>query len=87
MTIYLIKLVFNIVYLLILARVLISWVPQLQYHPIGLWITRATEPFLRPFRNLLPPWRTSGVDFSPMIFFILLIIVERALIRAFHGAL
>ena len=87
MTIDLIKLVFNIVYLLILARVIISWVPQLQYHPIGLWITRATEPFLRPFRNLLPPWRTSGVDFSPMIFFILLIIVERALLRALHGAL
>ena len=87
MTILLVIWLFNLLYLLIIARVIISWVPQLQYHPIGRWITRATEPFLRPFRNLLPPWRTSGVDFSPLIFFIILIIVHRALIRALHGAL
>jgi len=33
---------------------------------------RLTEPVLRPIRQILPPWRTWGLDFSPMIVILLI---------------
>jgi YggT family protein len=54
-----------IFYLLIIARVLMSWVQVDPYHPVAQFIFQATEPILKPVRDLLPP--AAGIDFSPMI--------------------
>lgn len=81
MLISLINLVAFAVWILVLARVLMSWLaPQHQHHPAAQWITRATEPMLRPFRSLLPPWKTGGLDLSPMILLLVIWIVQRILI-------
>ncbi|MCU0499260.1 MAG: YggT family protein [Anaerolineae bacterium] len=55
--------------LIMLARVFMSWFPNLdRYNPVVQFIYQVTEPVLRPIRELLPP--TMGIDFSPLIVFI-----------------
>jgi YggT family protein len=55
--------------LVILARVLMSWIPIDNSNPtvmnIVQFIYDITEPVLAPLRNALPPM--GGIDFSPMI--------------------
>lgn len=67
---------FDIFYYLLLARVLISWFPNIdRTHPIVIFLYRTTEPVLQPVRRILPPG--SMIDFSPLIVFLLLPIVKR----------
>ncbi|MGE0844751.1 MAG: YggT family protein [Flavobacteriaceae bacterium] len=48
-------------------------------HTIGETLWRLTEPALRPIRRLLP--NLGGIDISPVILIILLIVIQRFLIR------
>jgi len=50
---------------LILARVVISFVGADSYHPIVPLTMQLTEPVLKPIRRVLPA--VSGIDFSPMV--------------------
>jgi len=38
--------------------------------------TRMTYPFLRPFRRLLPPHKTAGIDWSPLLLLLAIFIVR-----------
>jgi uncharacterized protein YggT (Ycf19 family) len=38
--------------------------------------TRMTYPFLRPFRRLLPPHKTAGIDWSPLLLLIAIFIIR-----------
>lgn len=49
-------------------------------------LSRMTSPFLRPFRRLLPPHKTAGIDWSPMLL-LLAIFILRGLIAAAAGAI
>lgn len=51
----------------IIAAALITWVSPDPRNPIVIFLRRATEPVLEPVRRLLPPWRTAGLDLSPVI--------------------
>lgn len=70
---------------LIFIRIVLSWIPRLPYNPIlrGVveFVGETTDPYLRIFRNILPPVGAGGVglDLSPMIGLIVLYIL-RALI-------
>ena len=44
-------------------------------------LTRMTSPMLRPFRRILPPHKTGGIDWSPMLL-LLAIFIIRGLIGA-----
>ena len=59
--------------LLILARVLLSWVDPSGRGPIASFIVSATEPILAPIRRLLP--RTGALDWSPFIVILVLGVV------------
>jgi YggT family protein len=52
----------------------------------SLWegLKTITEPFYRPIRRILP--NTGQIDFSPMVFIILLMIIDRAVIPALYRA-
>lgn len=64
--------------LLLLARVLLSWFPDIdRNNSIVQFIFDVTEPVLRPIRDLLPP--TSGIDFSPLLVFLAISILMRLL--------
>ena len=38
--------------------------------------TRMTWPFLRPFRRILPPHRTAGIDWSPLLLLLAIFIIR-----------
>jgi YggT family protein len=57
---------------IIIIAVLISWVSPDPRNPIVRFLWGITEPLFRPFRRLLPPSRTGGIDISPL--FVLAII-------------
>ncbi len=66
---------------ILLARVLISWFPDLdRSNPLIQLLFDLTEPVLRPIRNALP--QTGMMDFSPLVVF-LGISVLMTLIRSF----
>jgi YggT family protein len=67
--------------LVILARVLMSWINVNPYSPVARVIFDLTEPVLAPVRNLLPP--AAGLDFSPIIVLVLLQIIGQILISTF----
>ena len=55
--------------LILLARVIMSWIPNLDYNnPIARFLYQATEPVLAPIRNALPP--LGGIDLSPLVVFL-----------------
>ena len=64
-------------WLLILGRVLISWVDPMGRSQIGAMLINTTEPILGPIRRLIPPM--GGIDLGPL----LLLIVLSALWRSF----
>ncbi len=64
-------------WLLILGRVLISWVDPMGRSQIGAMLINTTEPILAPIRRLIPPM--GGIDLGPL----LLLIVLSALWRSF----
>jgi uncharacterized protein YggT (Ycf19 family) len=38
--------------------------------------TRMTYPFLRPFRRILPPHKTAGIDWSPLLLLLAIYIIR-----------
>lgn len=38
--------------------------------------SRITYPFLRPFRKMLPPWKTAGIDWSPLLLLIAIFLIR-----------
>lgn len=55
--------------LILLARVLMSWLPNLNPgNPIVRFLYQVTEPVLAPIRSALPPM--GGIDLSPLVVFL-----------------
>ena len=63
--------------LVILARVLLSWVDPQGRSPFAAFIIQTTEPILGPVRRLLP--RTGMFDLSPIIVILVLTAILRAI--------
>jgi YggT family protein len=61
----------NLYSFVLMARLLLSWVPSVDWHKTP-WsfLYAATEPVLAPFRKLIPP--IAGLDISPIVVFFLL---------------
>jgi YggT family protein len=51
--------------IIIVVRVVLSWANADNYNQFVRIVVLITEPFLSPFRKLLPPWKMSGLDLSP----------------------
>jgi YggT family protein len=71
-----ISLIFDALFLALLIRVLLSWIPHSEDHPVIYYIYRMTEPMLSPFRNIFPTWKV-GIDISPIFALLALSIVKR----------
>jgi YggT family protein len=68
----------QVLILLVIVRVLLSWVPSVDYrHPLISLIVRLTDPILLPVRRILPP--IGGFDLSPIIAILLLNLIQRLL--------
>ena len=62
-------LVLQVYQFILLARVLLSWFPDIdRSNPIVQFLYQITEPVLQPIRNMLP--QTGMMDFSPLVVFL-----------------
>lgn len=68
-----------VLWLLIIARVIVSWLMPMGGGGIVAFIYQATEPILAPIRRFVPP--TAGIDWAPLIALLLLSVITQALTR------
>jgi YggT family protein len=71
--------VLNIYMWVIIIRALLTWVNPDPYNPIVQFLTRITEPVLRPLRKLVPAYRL-GIDLSPFIAILIIYFLEIAVV-------
>jgi YggT family protein len=67
----------NIYFFALLAMIILSWIAPASRHPALLLLFQLTEPVMAPFRKMLP--NMGGLDFSPILVFILINILQIAL--------
>lgn len=71
-----VDILFNVLWLAILARVLVSWLPNLPRNQLVVFIFDITEPILAPLRRWIPPLG-GMIDLSPMIAMLLLWVLRQ----------
>lgn len=82
-----IDIIFSILEFLIIAWVILSWILFFLARSSARWrwrgffgtleaindfIGRALSPLLAPIRRLLPPWKTGGIDWSPLVLLLII---------------
>lgn len=64
--------------LVVLIRVILSWVALDRRNPVAIVVDGLTEPVLAPIRQALPPM--GGLDLSPMVLLIALQLLKGLLV-------
>ena len=70
---------------LLILYILSGWIPQLRHSMVGQILAQLSEPYLRLFRGIIP--LLSGIDFSPILAFIVLRLVQVILSQALWAVL
>ncbi len=78
---------FDILLVLILIRIVLSWLPINPYGNPTLmnviyYLKNLSEPFLMPFRSIIPPLKMGGgyIDLSPIIAIFVLRLIRNLLL-------
>lgn len=79
--------ILNVIWFIMIAHIVMSWLisfnvlntRQPMVAQIWYGLNRVLEPVYGPIRRILPA--TGGLDFAPLVAFIILIILQRALIK------
>ncbi len=84
-----VNIAFEVYYWLIIARIIISFVPDIKnpiVRSLAVFVYEVTEPVLRPIRKVVPVVGSGGVgiDFSPVIAIILLSLIRRVLVQLIY---
>lgn len=70
-------LLISIIFYSVIGMIIISFLAPQSSHPVVEFIWQLTEPVMAPLRQVLPPM--GGLDFSPIILFIALNVVQVSL--------
>lgn len=82
---------FLVYIILILIRVLMSWIPRMPYNPalrtVLDFVVETTDPYLNIFRRIIPPIGGGGfgLDLSPMIGIIVLFVLRELVVALIAG--
>lgn len=82
---------FLVYIILILIRVLMSWIPRMPYNPalraVLDFVSQTTDPYLNLFRRILPTVGGGGfgLDLSPMIGIVVLYILRAVVVGLISG--
>ncbi|MCM3610747.1 YggT family protein [Planococcus sp. MERTA32b] len=68
---------------ILIASVLMSWVPSIKESAIGQFISRLADPYLDLFRKFIPP--LGMIDISPIVAIITLNLASNGLIVLFQS--
>lgn len=74
---------FQVYTLMLFARILASWVPQLYEYKAMQFIAFYTDPYLNFFRRVIPP--LGMIDFSPVVAFFCLRFIQTGVIYLIVG--
>jgi len=69
---------------ILIAKIFMSWFNPDRNNPIVSFIDSVTDPVLTPIRNFLPQ-NGMGIDFSPLVIFFALSLIERMLLGGAYG--
>jgi YggT family protein len=72
-----IQLFVTALWLLVIGRVLLSWINPRFEGPVARFLYETTEPLLAPIRRILPS--TGMIDLSPLVLMLLLGVLVRVL--------
>ncbi len=72
-----IGLIVKIYFFALLGMIILSWIAPGTANPAAMLMYQITEPLMAPLRNVIPPM--GGLDFSPIVMFILINIIDIAL--------
>lgn len=78
----LVSLVFNILYFILVVRIILSWVNPDPYNEIVQVIYRVSDPVLAPFRKL--PLQMGGMDLSPIVAFLVLSVLRNLIVNVLY---
>ncbi|MBN2330146.1 MAG: YggT family protein [Candidatus Omnitrophica bacterium] len=67
--------------IVIVIRIVISWIQMDPYNSLVQFIARITDPLLDAVRRSFPFLVGGGIDFSPILVFFLLDATQRVIIR------
>ena len=73
------QLLIGVLMLLVMARVVVSWLAPSGGGGLVAFIYQATEPMLAPIRRFLPP--SGGLDWAPLIAMLVLGLLLRVVVR------
>ena len=82
---------FLVYLILILIRVLLSWIPRMPYNPylraVIDFIHEVTDPYLNVFRRFIPPLGGGGfaLDLSPVLAIIVLLFARELVVGLIQG--
>ncbi|HDG4989670.1 TPA: YggT family protein [Staphylococcus aureus] len=62
-----------------------SWVPSIRETKVGYFLTKIYEPFLQPFRKVIPP--IGIIDISSIAAIIVLVLFQKGLLQIFNWIL
>ncbi len=79
------RLLLTIYWFALIIVIVLSFVAQGTHHPAALLLHQITEPVLAPGRRLLPAM--GGLDFSPILVFMVLILIRDYLLPAVFNTL
>lgn len=68
---------------IVIARAVVSWVNPDPYNPIVRFLYSVTDPVLYRIRRALPVY-AGGIDFSPIIVFVAIIVLQRFLVQSLY---
>ncbi len=68
-----IRLLWDVITIIILLRVVVSWISSGSTNKLVIILHRLTEPFLAPLRRIIP--RVGRLDFSPLVAIILIQVI------------
>jgi uncharacterized protein YggT (Ycf19 family) len=69
---------FNLLTLLVIISVAISWFSVDPYNKYAQWIRKTTEAMYRPFRVITSNF-SGPIDFAPMLFMIVVVILQKVI--------
>lgn len=72
--IQILDILFQVYTLMLFARILGSWIPELQQHRFMQFIAFYTDPYLNLFRRFIPP--LGMIDISPIFAFLALALAK-----------
>lgn len=72
------SMIFNVIYFLLVVRIVLSWFAVDPYNDVVQILYRITDPILAPFRRL--PLHIGMVDFSPIIAFVVLVFLRNFIV-------